>query len=146
VNTIRFEDGKANLRLDEVIVLYQASTLGERRPIHNRVTMQDMLDHANLIVTAWDDDLLVGIARTFTDFSYTGYLADLAVRQSHQHQGIGRALIEQTRRHMGPDASLVLLAAPKATGYYPKLGFTRHTSAWTIRDEPSDGDPQPAQN
>jgi PhzF family phenazine biosynthesis protein len=69
-----------DLHLDRVIELYAASTLGERRPIDNREIMADMLDHANLVVTAWDGDSLVGIARTLTDFSYVGYLADLAVR------------------------------------------------------------------
>jgi GNAT superfamily N-acetyltransferase len=60
-----------------------------------------MLHHANLVVTAWDEDLLVGIARTLSDFAYVGYLADLAVRASHQRQGIGTALIQKTREQMG---------------------------------------------
>lgn len=34
---------------------------------------------------------------------------------------------------MGPRASLVLLAAPLARDYYPKIGFQRHESAWTLR-------------
>lgn len=35
--------------------------------------MADMIRHANLIVTAWEGDLLVGISRTLTDFIYVGY-------------------------------------------------------------------------
>ncbi len=75
-----------DLDLDRVIELYAASTLDERRPIDDRAIMADMLRHANLVVTAWDGDFLVGIARTLTDFSYVGYLADLAVRASHQRK------------------------------------------------------------
>lgn len=63
------------LDLDQVIELYRASTLGERRLVDNRATMENMIEHANLVVTAWDGELLVGIARTLTDFSYVGYLA-----------------------------------------------------------------------
>ena len=85
-----------------------------------------MLHHANLVVTAWDEDLLVGIARTLSDFAYVGYLADLAVRASHQRQGIGTALIQKTREQMGSRSMLVLLSAPRAVAYYPKMGFTRH--------------------
>ncbi|MBI3897259.1 MAG: GNAT family N-acetyltransferase [Gammaproteobacteria bacterium] len=121
-----------DLSLDEVYDLYQASTLGERRPIDDRQILLDMIRHANLVVTAWDGSLLVGISRTLTDFSYTGYLADLAVRKSHQHRGIGTMLIEQTRAKMGPRSKLVLLAAPKAVDYYPKIGFSRHDSAWVL--------------
>jgi GNAT superfamily N-acetyltransferase len=121
-----------DLNLDQVIELYNASTLGERRPVDDRRIMTDMLRHANLVVTAWDGDLLVGLARTLSDFSYDCYLADLAVRLSHQRRGIGVELIRKTRERMGPRSLLVLLAAPKAVEYYPKIGFTRHDSAWTL--------------
>jgi predicted N-acetyltransferase YhbS len=101
--------------------------------VDDRQIMADMLRHANLVVTAWDGDLLVGIARTLTDFSYVGYLSDLAVRASHQRNNIGIQLIQKTREKMGPRSMLVLLAAPKAVDYYPKIGFAKHNSAWTIK-------------
>ena len=72
----------------------------------------------------------MGIARTLTDFLYVGYLA---VRQSHQRKGIGVELIRKTRERMGPRSTLVLLSAPKAVDYYPRLGFKRHESAWVLR-------------
>jgi predicted N-acetyltransferase YhbS len=130
------------LDLDEVIDLYRASTLGERRPVDDRVAMGAMIAHANLVLTAWDARQLVGISRTLTDFAYVGYLADLAVRVSHQRQGIGRELIRRTRAQMGPRSGLVLLAAPRATEYYPRIGFRRHDSAWVLsRSEPLLGEP-----
>ncbi len=122
-----------DLNLDEVIALYRVSTLGERRPVDDRDAMKAMLQHANLIVTAWNDSLLVGIARTLTDFSYVGYLSDLAVHAEYQHAGIGRELIRRTRGQMKPQARIVLLAAPAAIEYYPHIGFTRHSSAWILR-------------
>ena len=136
MSEIEYHNGN-DLNLDQVIELYNASTLGERRPVADREIMSAMLHHANLVVTAWDEDLLVGIARTLSDFAYVGYLADLAVRASHQRQGIGTALIQKTREQMGPRSMLVLLSAPKAVAYYPKIGFIRHESAWILRaDEP----------
>jgi hypothetical protein len=71
-----------DLDLDQVIKLYRASTLGERRPVDDRGRMAAMLRHANLVVTAWDGDLLVGIARSLSDFAFCTYLSDLAVRLS----------------------------------------------------------------
>ena len=136
MTSISFRVGN-DLNLDEVIDLYRATTLGVRRPIDDRAKMADMLRHANLIITAWDDQLLVGIARTLTDFCFVGYLADLAVRESHQRHGIGRALLEQMRDALGPQCKLVLLSAPAAVDYYPERGFTQHPSAWTLdADEP----------
>ena len=132
MSDIAYRQGN-DLSIPEVVDLYRASTLGERRPINDLAIVTDMIRHANLIVTAWDQTLLVGMARTLTDFSYVGYLADLAVRLSHQNRGIGTELIRRTRDAMGDRSMLVLLSAPKATAYYPKLGFTKHPSAWVLR-------------
>jgi predicted N-acetyltransferase YhbS len=128
---ITYRTGNA-FDIDTVIELYRASTLGERRPIDDRERMTLMLRNANLVVTAWDGDLLVGIARGVSDFSYCTYLSDLAVRLSHQKQGIGRELIRRTRELSGK-ATTILLAAPKAVDYYPRLGFQKHPSAWTLK-------------
>ena len=125
-----------DLDLDAVIELYRASTLGERRPVDDRTRMAAMLRNANLVVTAWDNLLLVGIARSVSDFSFCTYLSDLAVRQTHQCQGIGRELIRRTRA-AGGLATLILLSAPKAVDYYSHLGFAPHPSAWWLKsDEP----------
>jgi hypothetical protein len=88
-----------DLDLDTVIELYVASTLGARRPVDDRERMAAMLANANLTVTAWDGDLLVGIARALSD---------------------------------GPQAKLLLLAAPAAEKYYPHVGFTHHPQAWIL--------------
>ena len=124
-----------DLDLDVVLELYRASTLGERRPVDDRERMRTMLERADIVVTAWDGPLLVGLARSISDFAYCTYLSDLAVRVSHQRQGIGRELIRHTRDAADSRASLILLSAPAAVDYYPRLGFTRHESAWWLRQE-----------
>ena len=122
-----------DLDLDAVIDVYHTSTLGERRPVGDRACMAHMIEQANLVVTAWEGDRLVGIARSLTDFCYVAYLADLAVRQTHQRQGIGQELIRRTQAALGPGATIVLLAAPAAEQYYPHIGFTHHPQAWTLK-------------
>ena len=123
-----------DLNLDAMIDLYRASTLGERRPVDDRERMKQMLSHANLVITAWDGNQLVGISRAMTDFVYATYLSDLAVRLSHQKTGIGKELIRRTRL-AAPKASVILLSAPKAVEYYPRIGFTQHPSAWILRSD-----------
>jgi len=121
------------LDLDVAIELYRASTLGERRPVDDRACMQQMLDEANLIVTAWAGDLLVGISRSLTDWCYCCYLSDLAVRVSHQRLGIGKELVRRTQAELGPKATIILLAAPAAVDYYLHIGMEKHPSAWMLR-------------
>jgi predicted N-acetyltransferase YhbS len=124
---------KANISAQEAIDLYIRSTLGERRPIGQIDTFTAMLANANLMVSAWDEDKLVGIARSLTDFAYVAYLADLAVDQQYQKQGIGKQLIKETQARLAPDCMIVLLAAPKANEYYQKLGFEHNPRAWTLK-------------
>jgi predicted N-acetyltransferase YhbS len=122
-----------NLDPDAVVDLYRTSTLGERRPVDDRKRMIQMIASANLVITAWDGNLLVGISRALTDYSYATYLSDLAVRESHQRQGIGKELIRRTQKAGGPQTTVILLAAPKAEPYYPHIGFTHHPQAWILR-------------
>ena len=122
----------SDLDLDAVLELYRASTLGERRPVDDRDRMAAMIRNANLVITAWDGNLMVGIARSVSDFAYCTYLSDLAVRESHQRAGIGRELIRRTRE-AGGRASLILLSAPAAVDYYPRIGFERHPAAYWLR-------------
>lgn len=112
-------------------LLYR-STLADRRPVDDAPCIEAMLKHANLICTAWDQHGLVGVARSLTDFAYCCYMSDLAVDEAYQGQGIGRELIRLTQSLLGDKAKIILLSAPKAVGYYPKIGFERHNSAWTI--------------
>ncbi len=132
--SIQYRTG-GDLALADVIRLYRASTLGERRPVDSPAVIEAMIRNADLIVTAWDGDVLVGIARTLTDFVYVAYLADLAVDTSCQREGVGRTLIEKTREGLEPGCFITLLSAPLANGYYPKLGFEHNPRAWTLKPE-----------
>jgi len=123
----------AKITADQAIDLYIRSTLGERRPVHNVETFKAMLENANLIITAWDGEKLIGISRSLTDFVYVAYLADLAVDQKYQKSGIGKQLIEETQARLGSECMIVLLAAPKANEYYEHIGFEHNPRAWTLK-------------
>lgn len=123
-----------SLDVDTAAELYRASTLGERRPVDDRERFRTMLESANLTITAWDGDLLVGISRCITDWVWLTYLADLAVRLSHQRQGIGKELMRRTQA-AAPQAKLLLLAAPAAREYYPHAGFAHMPHAWWLQPD-----------
>ncbi|OGA43204.1 MAG: GNAT family N-acetyltransferase [Betaproteobacteria bacterium RIFCSPLOWO2_12_FULL_63_13] len=123
----------AKISVDAAIDLYRRSTLGERRPIDRPDIFECMISNASLIVTAWHGERLVGISRSLTDFAYVAYLADLAVDSDYQRRGIGKQLIEETKQRLGSECMIVLLAAPMANGYYPKIGFEHNPRAWMLR-------------
>lgn len=121
---------------EQFVDVLTRSTLGERRPVSNRERIASMLRHSNLLCTAWDDDLLVGVARSVTDFSYCCYLSDLAVDVAYQKRGVGTRLIQATQERLDPQCMIILLAAPKAEAYYPRIGMTQHRSAWMLPAAP----------
>ena len=97
-----------------------------------------MLEHGDVLVTAWDDEKLVGVARTITDFAFCSYLSDLAVDRYYQRKGIGKLLVEKTREMIGKDVMLLLLSAPEALTYYPKIGFDKIDVAFIKMGDPTD--------
>ena len=106
---------------------------GIRRPVDDLDRMASMIKHANLIVTAWDGMRLVGVARALTDFSYCCYLSDLAVDKNYQKSGIGEELIQRVHAAIGAQSMLLLLAAPEAMAYYPKVGFEAVSNGWIMK-------------
>lgn len=118
---------------DEFIDVLKRSTLAERRPVADTERIKLMCRNANLIVTARQNGVLAGIARSITDFVYCTYLSDLAVDSSLQKKGIGVRLIRETMKHSMP-AKLILLSAPAAINYYPKIGMKRHEHCFMLDD------------
>ena len=120
------------LAVEEFIDILNRSTLGERRPVDDYATMRGMVENTNLLVTAWDGELLVGVARSMTDFHYACYLSDLAVAADYQRRGIGQDLLRVTSEQLGENCKLILVSAPAADSYYPQHGFIRNERTWVL--------------
>jgi GNAT superfamily N-acetyltransferase len=121
----------------EFIDLLERSTLAERRPVDEPETIKGMLEHADIIVTARSGGRLIGVSRAISDFSFCTYLSDLAVDAHYQRKGIGKELIRRTHDAAGRATTLILLAAPKARAYYPRVGMAPHDSCWIIPRSPA---------
>ena len=58
-------DYKVNepVSVKQFIELLNKTTLGARRPLEDEKRVAAMLHHADLLITAWDGEQLVGVAR-----------------------------------------------------------------------------------
>lgn len=121
-----------SVTLSEFLAVFEESGLADRRPVDDHTCLQGMLDHSNLMVTARVGGRLVGIARSVTDFHYCCYLSDLAVSREFQGQGVGLALQQHTQARLGPECTLILISAPAAVDYYPKIGYARCDRCFTV--------------
>jgi predicted N-acetyltransferase YhbS len=122
-----------DLSVEEFRMILVRSTLGQRRPVNEPERLSLMLKNGNLIVTARENGRLIGLSRSLTDFAFCTYLSDLAVDEAYQKQGIGRELIRQTKL-AASSAKLILLSAPAATSYYPKIGMKRFEHCYCLDD------------
>lgn len=117
--------------IDQIIDVYNSS--GINRPTNDKERIKKMCSHSNLILTAWDNDKLVGISRSVTDFYYCCYLSDLAVSKEYQNRGIGKKLIELTKNKIGEQTALILISAPTAKDFYLKIGMQKIENGFIIK-------------
>ena len=122
-----------NFPLEAAAVAAVFDASGIRRPTRDLARIKRMLANANLILSAWHEGKLVGVCRALTDFSYCCYLSDLAVDRAFQNHGIGLELIARARAAIGEEVALVLLSAPEAMQYYPKVGFEKIENGFIIK-------------
>ena len=118
---------------EQVIELYEDA--GLKRPTHDKERISKMYENSNLVVTAWQYDQLVGVARCITDWAWSCYLADLAVRKELKGTGVGKRLLEVTKETLGKQSMILLLSVPTAFEYYPKVGFSKEDRAFIMHRE-----------
>ncbi|MEC0257213.1 GNAT family N-acetyltransferase [Paenibacillus lautus] len=107
---------------------------GIRRPVGDTDRIQRMIDNADEIITAREGSKLVGFLRAITDYSYCCYISDIAVDTDYQGLGIGRELIKILKDKLGEEEiQYVLTSAPKAAGFYERIGFERADKAFVIK-------------
>lgn len=115
---------------DQIVDLYDNA--GLPRPTSDKERISLMYQHSNLVVTAWHNNQLVGVSRAITDWVWSCYLADLAIRQDYQKLGIGKKLVDLTKEKVGEQTMVLLLSVPTAFDYYPKIGFSKENRAFAI--------------
>ncbi len=110
-----------------VAALYRVA--GLVRPVDDLGRIGRMYASANLVLTAWVGERLVGALRAWNDGGFLAYIADLAVDPDYQRLGIGRELLRRAVTS-DPEVTFLLHAAPAATEYYPRIGWQPVPSSW----------------
>ncbi|WP_301109204.1 GNAT family N-acetyltransferase [Sporosarcina sp.] len=108
---------------------------GIKRPYNDLSRLKKMIDNSDVIVEAWVEQELIGIARSITDYSYCAYLSDLAVKQPFQGKGIGKELLKITKTQFGKQVAIILLSSPGAMEFYPLQGYEKVENGFRIPRE-----------
>ena len=132
--TITYSSSK-DVNLAHIQEFYELSFKEKPRPTQDPLRMKSMIEATSLFLTAWDENKLIGICRSLSDFAYVSYISDLAVHPDYQKQGIAKQLIALTQEKSGAHCKIVILSNIEANSFYPHIGFTAHDRAWTLSTE-----------
>lgn len=126
--------GQLTLRDDlEGLTPSRIATLYRRAPLLRKTDNPDALrrsfEQSSLVLSLWEADRLVGLARVLTDGVQMSYLCDLAVEPDLQGAGVGKRLVDEVLdRCKGTE--LVLRDSNLSSGFYDRLGFQPVDNAW----------------
>ena len=78
--------------------------------------------NSTIVISAWENDCLVGCVRVLSDKIFRSIIYDLAVKPEYQNRGIGKELVRKCKEYFPNSEWLVETFAMRA-GFYEKLGF-----------------------
>ncbi len=89
--------------------------------------------NSNPVVSAWQDNQLVGFARATSDGIYRATIWDVVVHPEHQSKGIGRKLVETviSHPHVNRVERIYLMTTFKEK-FYERVGFQRNSSTTMV--------------
>lgn len=122
-------------RIETIIELFYHSDYLPIEDMSDISRLMKMFKNANLVVSAWDNDKLVGISRSLCDFSYCCYLSDICVHKEYRKRNIGQRLVEKTKEKAGKECKLILHSNTHALQFYKKIGMQRISDAFIIQRE-----------
>lgn len=130
-DTARANKLACELDARQVLELFQAAAFWARdRRVED---LEIAIAHSNPIVSAWQDDQLVGFARATSDGVYRATIWDVVVHPEHQSKGIGRKLVETiiSHPHMNRVERIYLMTTFKEK-FYERVGFQRNSSTTMV--------------
>jgi GNAT superfamily N-acetyltransferase len=88
-----------------VIHLYQRAEVV--RPVGDTERISRYLVNSNLVISAWDGDVVIGLLRALTDTSYYCLVAELVVDKAYAGKGIRTKLIDLLKNQCGEECTIV---------------------------------------
>ena len=94
------------------------------------------IENSQIVITAWNEEELVGLVRCLTDFETIAYIQDILVKPAYRKQGIGDELMRQTLAKLTGIRQIVLMtedgdAVKGLHAWYQSHGFQAYSDLGT---------------
>ena len=87
--------------------------------------------NSTLVISAWDNESLVGVVRVLSDKIVRSVIHDLVVLPEYKGKGIGKELMRRCIAHY-PNSEWLVQTEKHIAPYYEKMGFKIHEAVLTI--------------
>lgn len=81
--------------------------------------------NSSYVVSAWDEEILIGLANVLDDASLTAYIHYMLVNPCYQGQGTGRQLLNKIKERYDDYINILLVAYNERIGFYESCGFEK---------------------
>lgn len=123
---IEYKVGLEHIDWEKLVDLYDEVDgvigLGRKRDL-DRIKVS--FENTYKVVTAWDNDKIVGAGRMISDGYCYGWIHDIGVLDSYRHKGIGKGVMDALMDEKEP-LLFGLTSSFMAVDFYKKLGFKKH--------------------
>ncbi|MEG0775400.1 GNAT family N-acetyltransferase [Clostridium sp.] len=109
-----------NVDYNRLIALFNEAGWRDKTEDINR--LQLMVQNSQIVITAWDDELMVGFARCTTDYVFNGQINNVVVDALYRGKGVGKALINNIL-DSNQQVTYILRGDIENEGFYKELGF-----------------------
>ena len=115
----------SNILLSSLLGLYEAVGWVAYTRDERRGDLEKAIENSSFVVSAWEGNTLVGLARVLSDDVSIFYLQDILVHPDYQRRGIGARLISECLTRYQHVRSKVLLTDDEERQrlFYENAGF-----------------------
>ncbi|MDE1191858.1 MAG: GNAT family N-acetyltransferase [Arachidicoccus sp.] len=111
-----------DILIDNVIEIYKANYWSSAEKPNE---LLNALLNSHSLITAWDNDKLVGLGNALSDGYLVVYYPHLIIHPNYQGKGIGSLIMQKFQEKYSNFHQQILVADGKAIDFYKKCGFKK---------------------
>ena len=117
---------QADIPVDALISLYES--VGWSAYTNDPHKLTRAIAHSSLVISAWQEDELIGLIRCLTDKDTVAYIQDILVKPGFQGKGVGDELMRRMLANLKGIRQIVLMtddgdSSQRLHDWYRKHGF-----------------------
>jgi len=120
--SITYNDKNKDLPCDQLDKLFVSAGWSDSENAHDNSWFKIPFTNSTLVISAWENDCLVGVVRVLSDTFTRSVIYDLVVLPEYQNKGIGTELVKRCFEHF-PNSEWLVQTTEKNIKYYKKIGF-----------------------